>query len=174
MTEGAVVAEWPEEVTERTEVEILSQPKISIRLAASSAQERGMEIQQPGSSSILVPTSRVVKPSPTTRVLRGKAQITEASLVQVLSSSSEEHSYYSGDEVDFGDEPTLPDTSKFSHISEEEMQTYVPAMVLPSVEVTTTEGIPSIPLNYFPVELGRCFNTLFESLLQEWLPVLRL
>ena len=106
---------------EKVEVEVSSQPKVSIRPAAYLAQERGMEVQQPGSSSILMPTSWVVKPSPTTGVLSGKAPITEASLVHVLSSSSEEHSYYSGDEVNFGDEPTLPDTSKFSHISEEEM-----------------------------------------------------
>ena len=45
MTEGAVVAEWPEEVTERAEVEILSQPGISIRPAASSSQDRGKEVQ---------------------------------------------------------------------------------------------------------------------------------
>jgi len=32
---------------------------------------------------------------------------------------------------------------------------YVPAMVPPSGEVTTTEDISSIPLNYFPVELGK-------------------
>jgi len=68
-----------------------------------------------------MPTSWAVEPSPTTGVLSGKAPVIEASLVQVLSSSSEEHNYYSGDEVDFGNEPTLPDTSKFSHISEEEM-----------------------------------------------------
>ena len=55
------------------------------------------------------------------------------------SSSSEEHRYYSGEEVDFGDEPTLHDTSKFSHISEEEMQVYVPVMVPPSGEVATAE-----------------------------------
>ena len=54
------------------------------------------------------------------------------------------------------------------------MQTYVPAMVSPSGEVTTAEGIYSIPLNYFPFELGRYFNTSFEFLLEEWLPVLRL
>ena len=81
------------------------------------------------------------------------------------SSSSEEHNYYSRDEVDFGDEPALPDTNKFSHISEEEMQTYVHAMVSPSGEVTTVEGIYFIPLNYFPIELGKYFNTSFESLL---------
>ena len=90
------------------------------------------------------------------------------------SSLSEEHDYYSGEEVDFGDEPAHLDTSKFSHISEEEMQVYVPAIVQPSIEVTTTESISSISRNYFPVELDRCFNTSFESLLHEWLPVLRL
>ena len=64
-------------------------------------------------------------------------------MVHVSSSSSEEHNYYSGDEIDFGDEPALPDTSKFSHISEEEMQAYVPAMVSPSGEVTGVEAATS-------------------------------
>ena len=112
--------------------------------------------------------------TPTIELLSGKAPITEVSLIQVPSSSSEEHGNYSGDEVEFGDELTLPDTSKFSHISEKEMQAYVPAMVPPSGEVTTIEDISSIPLNYFSIELGRYFNASFESLLQEWLPVLRL
>ena len=39
VAERAVVMEQPVEVMERAEVEILSQPRISIRLAASSAQE---------------------------------------------------------------------------------------------------------------------------------------
>jgi len=40
----------------------------------------------------------------------------------VLSFSSvNKHEYYSGEEYDFGDEPTLPNSSKFSHISKEEM-----------------------------------------------------
>jgi len=83
----------------------------------------------------------------------------------VSSSSSEEHDYYSGGEVDSVDEPAFPDTSKHFLISEEEMQVYVPAMVLPSGDITTVEGISSILLNYFPIELGRYFNTSFESLL---------
>jgi len=87
-----------------------------------------------------MPTSRVVKPSPTTGVLGGKAPITEVSLIQVPSSSSE-HSYYLRDKVDFGDELALPNTSKFSHISEEEMQVYFPTMVPPSGGITITEGI---------------------------------
>ena len=109
-----------------------------------------MEVQQSESPCILMPTSQVVEPSPTTRVFNGKAPVTEAFLVQVSSSSSEEHSDYSGDEVDFGDKPALPDTSKFTHISEEEMQVDIPAMVPPSGEVTTTEGISSISPNYYP------------------------
>jgi len=77
------------------------------------------------------------------------------------SSSSEEHEYYSGEEFDFGDEPALPDISKFSHISEEEMQGYVPAMVPPTVEIATTEGISFIFLNWFFIKLGQCFNPFF-------------
>ena len=98
-------------------------------------------MQQPGSPSVVMPTSRVVEPSPTTGVLSGKDPIIETSWIQLLSSSSDEHEYYSGREVNFGDEPALPDTSKFSYISEEEMQVYVPAMVPPSGEIATTEGI---------------------------------
>ena len=104
----------------RAEVEILSQLGILIRPAASLAQERRMEAQQPRSPSVLMPTSRVVEPSPTIGVLSGKGPVIEASLVQVSSLSSEEHNYCSGDEVDFGDELALPDTNKFSYISEEE------------------------------------------------------
>ena len=133
--------------------------------ATSLAQEKEVEAPQPSSPSVLMPASRVVEPSPTIRVLSGKALITETSWVQLSSSSSEEYEYYSGEEVDFSDEPTLPDTRKFSHISEEEMQVYVPAMVPPSGEIATTEGISSILLNYFSIKLERCFNISFEFLL---------
>jgi len=114
---------------ERNDVEILG---VSTQPGPSSAQERRAKEQQPGSSSVFMPISRVIEPSPTTGVLSGKAPITETSWVQLSSSSFEEHEYYSGEEVDFGDESALPDTSKFSHILEEEMQMYVPAMVPPS------------------------------------------
>ena len=77
-------------------------------------------MQQPGSPSVLMPTSRVVDPSPTTGVLSSKVSIAEPACVELSSSSSEEHGYYSGEEVNFGDEPALPDTSKFLHISEED------------------------------------------------------
>ena len=78
------------------------------------------------------------------------------------SSSSEEHVDYSVNEVDFGGEPTLPDTSKHSHIFVEEMQVDVPAMVPSPGEVATIEGISSIPLNYYSIDLDKCFNALFE------------
>ena len=77
------------------------------------------------------------------------------------SSSSEEHGYYSGEEVDFGDEPALPDISKFSHISEEEILGHVPAMVSPIAEIAATEGISFILLNWFFIKLGQCFNPSF-------------
>jgi len=74
MVEGA---ERPKEVTERAGVEVLSQPGTLIRLATFSAQEKGMEAQQPGSPCVLMPTSRIVELSPTTGVLSGKAAVTE-------------------------------------------------------------------------------------------------
>ena len=68
------------------------------------------------------------------------------------SSSSEEHGDYSGDEIDFGDEPSLPDASKFSYISKEKMQVDVPAKFSSSGEVTTIDGISSIPLFFSSYE----------------------
>ena len=76
-----MVAEQPEEVTE-VEAEILSQPEVSIRLAAFSARE-SVEERQPGSPSVLMSASRVAEPSPTTGPLSGKVSVTEVSLVQV-------------------------------------------------------------------------------------------
>ena len=74
---------------------------------------------------------------------------------------SEEHGYFSGEEVDFGDEPALLDTSKFLHISEEEIQEYVPMMVLPIARISATEGIFFVFLNWFPIKLGMSFNISF-------------
>jgi len=129
--------ERPEvDLAERDDVKILG---VSTQPGPSLAQERRAEVQQPGSPSVLMPTSRVVEPSPTTGVLSGKAPIAETSWIQLSSLSSEEHDYYFGEEVDFDDEPTLSDTSKFSHISEEEIQGYVPAIISPIVEIATTE-----------------------------------
>ena len=105
--------------------------------------------------------SRVIAPSPTTGVLSGKASIAETSCVELSSSSSEEHGYYSGEKVDFGDEPALPDTSNFSHISEEEMQGYVPAMVSPIAGIAATEGISFVLLNWFFIKLGMSSSIFF-------------
>ena len=99
MTAGA---EGPEEVVEGLKVEILG---VSTQPGTSSTHERRAEVQQPGSPSVLMPTSRVVEPSPTTGVLSGKAPITETSWVRLSYSSSEEHEFYSGEEVDFGMNP---------------------------------------------------------------------
>jgi len=122
------------EEVERPEVDLMGMDGVEIsgisaQPESSSAHGRRVEVQQPGSPGVLMPTLRVIELSPTTGVLSGKASIAETSCVELSSSSSEEHGYYSGEEVNFGDEPALPDTSKFSHISEEEIQGYVPAMV---------------------------------------------
>ena len=114
----------------RDDVEI---PGVSTQPESSSAQERRDEAHQPGSPSILMPSSRVVDPSPTTGVFGSKAPIAEASHVELSSSSSEE-------EVDFDDEPVLLDLSKFSHISEEEIYGRDPVTVSPSAAVISAEG----------------------------------
>ena len=113
------------EEVERPEVDLVRRDDVEIQGVStqprpSSAYGRRVEVQQPRSPSVLMPTSRVIDPSPTTGVLSSKVSIAETSCVELSSLSSEEHGYYSGEEVDFGDEPALPDTSKFSHISKEE------------------------------------------------------
>ena len=109
-----------------------------------------------GSPSVLMSTPQVTEPSPTTRLLCGKALVTEASFVQVPSSSFEENFDYSGDKLYFGDEPAPPDTSKFTHIFKEEMQVDVPATIPPSGKVATTGGISSTQLFFSSYEY--CFN----------------
>ena len=109
-------------------------------------RERRDEAQQPGSPVVLMPSSRVVDPSPTTGVFTGKAPIAEASHVELSSSSSGEDRYDSGDEVDFGDEPVLPDPSKFSHISEEEIYGRDPVTASPPAAVASAEGTLSAVL----------------------------
>ena len=133
------------EVMERAEVEIPTQSEVSTQLEVTSAQEERVEGQQLGSPSVLMSTPQVTEPSPTMRLLSGKALVTEASFVQVPSSSFEEHVDYSGDKLYFGDEPAPPDNSKFSHISEEEMQVDILETSLPLEGTATVEGISSIP-----------------------------
>jgi len=108
-------------------------------------------VQQPGSPTVLMPSPRVVDLSPTTGVLGGKVSVAETSCVELSSSSFGEHEYYSGDEVDFGDEPALPDTSKFSHISEEEIQGCDPVTVSPIATIAAAEGILLVFLNQLPL-----------------------
>ena len=81
----------------------------------------------------------MVDPSPTTGVIGGKAPVTEASRVELSSSSSEEESNFE-DEVDYGDEPAPPDLSKFSHISEEEIYGGEPLTASLPAAVTPAEG----------------------------------
>jgi len=154
------------EEVERPEVDLVRKddveiPGVSTQPEPSSAHGRRVEVQQPGSPSVLMPTSQVIEPSPTTGILSGKASIAEASYVELSSSSSEEHGYYSVEEVNFDDEPALPDTNKFSHISEEEIQGYVPVMVSPIARIAVTEGISFVLLNWFFIKLGTSPNISF-------------
>ena len=160
LEEGELAGEpaMAEEV-ERLEVDLVGRDDmgilgVSTQPGPSSAHGRKVEVQQPGSPSVLIPTSRVVDPSPTTGVLSGKVSIAETSCVELSSLSFEEHGYYSGEEVNFGDEPVLLDTSKFSHISEEEIQGYVPMMVSPIARIAVIEGISFVFLNWFSIKLG--------------------
>ena len=81
--------------------------------------------------------------------LGGKVSIAEASCVALSSSSSEEDEYYSGDEVDLGDEPALPDPSN-SHISEEEIHGCDPVTASPLAAIASAEGTLFAFLTQFP------------------------
>ena len=134
---------------------------VSTQPGPSLVYERRVEMQQPGSPSVLMPTSRVVDPSPTTRVLSSKVLIAEPACVELSSSSSKKHGYYSGKEVNFCDEPASPDTSKFSHISEEEIQGCDPVTASPIAIITATEGTFLIFLNRLLLKLGKGSDIYF-------------
>ena len=53
--------------------------------------------------------------------------------------------------LDFGDEHALPDTSKFSHISEEEIQGCYPVTVSPIATIAAAEGTLLVFLNRLPL-----------------------
>jgi len=115
-------------------------PGISAQPRSCPTYERRDEAQQPGSPSVFIFSPRTIDPSPTTGVIGGKAPATEASRVKLSSSSSAEESDFE-DEVDYGDEPALPDPSKFSHISEEEIHGCEPLTASsPLATVAPAEG----------------------------------
>jgi len=101
----------------------------------------------------MMPTLRVSECRPTTGLLGGKALITKTSLIQVSSSSSEERVDYFGDDCDFVYEPVPSlDTSKFSHMTEEEIQVDIPETELPLGETATIESTLSISFIAFLVK----------------------
>ena len=55
----------------------------------------------------------------------------------------------------------LPDTSKFSHTSEEEIPGYVHAIVSLIARIAATEGISFVLLNWFSVKIGMSSNISF-------------
>ena len=101
---------------------------ISVQPGFLLAHEGRDEAQQPGSPCVFISSPRAVDPSPTTGVIGGKAPAAEVSRVALSSSSLSGESDFE-DEVDYGDEPALPDPSKFSHISEEEIYGGEPSTV---------------------------------------------
>ena len=97
-----------------------------------------------------MPIPKAPECSSTTELVGGKAPTIKASLIQVSSSSYEECVDYSRDDHDFSNEPAPHlDTSKFSHMKEEETQVAASGMELPFGDTTTTEGILSTPVITF-------------------------
>ena len=72
----------------------------------------------------------------------GKAPVAEVPRVELSSSSSSssEEEIDFEDEVDFGDEPAPPDSSKFSHILEEEIYGCEPVTASPPAAVMPAEA----------------------------------
>jgi len=141
-----VVVEQAEEVTERAEVEVPSQLGVSIQLIASLAQERGMELQQSGSPSVLMLASQIMELSPATRFSVTKPQSLRPPWFRC-------HLRCLKNIANIWETKL----TKFSYISEREMQVDVPAKVLSSGDVITAEGISSIFLFFSSYE--HYFNT---------------
>ena len=133
--------------TERMKIDDPSQPEVASALLMILGERVEM---QPGSPNIIMPTPKAPECSMTTGLVGDKAPTTRASLIQVSSSSSEEGVDYSGEDHDFSNEQAPhPDTSKFSHMTEEETQVAASRMELPLGYTTTTDGIVSTPIIAF-------------------------
>ena len=77
-----------DEEVKRPEVDLVRKDDVEIlgvltQPGPSSAHGRRVEVQQPGSPSVFMSASRVIKPSPTTGELSGKASIAETSCVEL-------------------------------------------------------------------------------------------
>jgi len=126
-------------------IEVTEGPQLEVPLTPLITSGEGSETQL-GFPSVMMPTLKVIKSSPNTGPIGGKAPIVEASLVQVSSSSSE------GDDHDIGPEFASHDASESVHVVEEEMQATSPEAELPSKEIATAEGIFSFPFLSLPVK----------------------
>jgi len=123
----------PEGVTKRQATGADSMPApVSTKIAPSvSLQNQGKSVDpigiQPRFPVEMMSSMGVPEQSPTTGLIGAKLSATGVLPTLVSSSSSSEKLDYSGDDDDDWNNVHLaPDTSKYSHLAEEEMQVTVP------------------------------------------------
>ena len=93
---------------------------------------------QPRSPVIMMPSIGAWEQSLTIGLILSRLIIVEIPPSPASSPPSDEVDY-SGDDIDFGDEPPPPDTSKFFHLAAEDMVIISPGeVVLPPVGITST------------------------------------
>ena len=113
---------------------------------------------QPSPSVEMMSLVEVPEQSPTIGLVGVELSTIEVLLTLVSSSSSSEKLDYSGDDdVDWDHVHSSPNTSKYSHLAEKEMQVAAPEIELPFGEISTIEGIFStlIIVSFFS---RHCFN----------------
>jgi len=140
------------EVTERqtTRGDSSSAPVPTKVVPSSSFQSQGMIIDptdiQPVSSVEMMSSVEDPEESPTVGLVEFELPTTGVLPTPISSSSSSEKLDYSGDDdVDWDTVHPSPDTSKYSHLAEEEMQVAALKTELPFGETFTSEGILFYP-----------------------------
>ena len=119
----------------------LAQPKAAPSTSSVGQKERAKPKDvQPVSQSIMVPSIGFPEQCPTIRLVGTKPPFIKIPPSSVSSPPSNEEVDYSGDDFNFGDKPPPPDTSKFSHLTIEEIEvTSLTETVLPPAEIASTE-----------------------------------
>ena len=115
----------------------------------------------PGSLVEMMPSAGVPEQSPTTGFVR--APVVRVLPTPISSLSSSEKLDYSGDDIEWDNACPVPDTSKFSYLTEEEVQVAVSEKELPIEGTATTDGILSASL-FLSCQLCRhCLNICFDD-----------
>ena len=158
-TKGPAVIMMEARLTEVTRKQTSREGPVSVStevVPSSSFQGQGMSVDpidiHPSSSVEIMPLVKALEQSLIAGLVGIELPTTRVRPTPVPSFSSSEKLDYSGDDdVDWNDVHSAADTSKYSHLAEEEMQVAAPRIKSSSRETSTVKGILSFLNHHSPL-----------------------